>query len=543
MFFDGPVFGLYKYSSRNMLSIKAKEGYVKALFEAGDAYFLITRAITRTKSGGDSVKSRLFKIDETDAASTISRALASIPDVVNEDLDIEDILRSSGIVIEEESFKNESDLNAVLTSFLPPREVYTSTTFLMQDSENMFEMTPADRINVFKNIFNLLNIDEAKEILADAKKQTSADLKSRRNVDDVNAKLHRLIDDYIENISRNRDWISDDILSHATDWELVKNKLGIENFDIASLPLAARQILAESYDQKRSAFQSMLGKLQALEKQATTISNEIEKNIQQKKKTLNEIELLEKKLHTDHSATIKKLQYEKQSLASSQEAIVQALPLQQLNMSSVYELNSYISELTQKGRMLKQTKELWEQKFSLIEKKLVDITENRNNLEKQLELVDSNDNKQKFICNLIGDKPCPYVDLINSAYAKNITQQKELLTKQLSNLDAGAVQSEKEAIVKELELAQKEYEGAIEAYKRFDFKKIKEEIDRYSEVDQLRQKIDKELLSLEKEKELHEGYKQQHTQLLASLGHYDETAASLEKQLTELNQEISTSRE
>ncbi len=62
MFFDGPIFGLYKYGGRTMLSMKAKEGSIKALFEAGENYFLVIRTLSRTKSGGDSVKSKLFEV-------------------------------------------------------------------------------------------------------------------------------------------------------------------------------------------------------------------------------------------------------------------------------------------------------------------------------------------------------------------------------------------------------------------------------------------------------------------------------------------------
>lgn len=81
--------------------------------------------------------------------------------------------------------------------------------------------------------------------------------------------------------------------------------------------------------------------------------------------------------------------------------------------------------------MLKQTKEILDQKLELIDKQLKDIEDNKANVLQQLELVKTNRSKNEFICDLIGDKPCPYVDLINSAYAKNIDQQEALLNKQL----------------------------------------------------------------------------------------------------------------
>jgi DNA repair exonuclease SbcCD ATPase subunit len=54
---------------------------------------------------------------------------------------------------------------------LPPKEVFLSTVFLLQDADNIFEMRPADRLIVLKNVFNLLGIDDAKEKVQEKKKE------------------------------------------------------------------------------------------------------------------------------------------------------------------------------------------------------------------------------------------------------------------------------------------------------------------------------------------------------------------------------------
>jgi hypothetical protein len=38
-------------------------------------------------------------------------------------------------------------------SFLPPKEVFVNTVFLMQDSDNIFELLPSERLTVLKNVF------------------------------------------------------------------------------------------------------------------------------------------------------------------------------------------------------------------------------------------------------------------------------------------------------------------------------------------------------------------------------------------------------
>jgi hypothetical protein len=58
--------------------------------------------------------------------------------------------------LEEVTFKNETDLQTSLETLLPPKEVFLSTVFLLQDADNIFEMRPADRLIVLKNVFNLL---------------------------------------------------------------------------------------------------------------------------------------------------------------------------------------------------------------------------------------------------------------------------------------------------------------------------------------------------------------------------------------------------
>lgn len=73
--------------------------------------------------------------------------------------------------MEEISYKNESDLQQTLGTILPPREVFTSTMFLLQESKNIFELQPAERIEILKNVFDLMSIDEAKDRIADRRRE------------------------------------------------------------------------------------------------------------------------------------------------------------------------------------------------------------------------------------------------------------------------------------------------------------------------------------------------------------------------------------
>lgn len=540
LFFDGPVFGLYKYGGRTMLSMKAKEGSIAALFEAGDNYFLVIRGLTRTKSGGDSVKSKLYQIEST--GEEIRKAVDSLSDVVNEETDIENILRHHQIKLEEVVFKNETDLQQNLTDFLPPREVYTTTTFLMQDSENMFEMTPSDRINVFKNIFWLLDIDEAKELISDAKKETTALLKSRRNTDDVNTKLHRLVHEYIETVSMNNEWLTDEIISHTSDWQLVKEKLSIENFDIASLPLASRQWLAVSYDKKRSDYQWLLGKLQAIERQYKEALTERENIARQKVETEKTITQLQQKLALNNTELINKLQDERQQQRTQQQTLLNKLPLSELWVESLSELILAIGEILQKGKNLTEKKELYEQKIQIKDKQIIESDERKKSLEEQLTVVAESRKKHEFICDLIGDKPCPYVDLINQSNTKNTDKQEELLQKQLWQLDKATLEKEREELVREMEKVEKELVEARENYKKYSSPEIKETIEQYKIGEKKLREIEEQLTKHEQERKQQEDYQKELTQQQVKLEQYGVTDKNLQEQVEKLQWEISTLR-
>lgn len=52
-----------------------------------------------------------------------------------------------------------------------------SLNFLVQEADSVFDLTPVERVQVFKHLFGLLGIDEAKETLLERRRQTQASLK------------------------------------------------------------------------------------------------------------------------------------------------------------------------------------------------------------------------------------------------------------------------------------------------------------------------------------------------------------------------------
>lgn len=131
---------------------------------------MIIRDIKQTKAGGDSVQTRLFLV-QTDALDEL------FDDMLVSDLDIQHILESR-YTLDEQIFKSQQELQDYILSLLPPKELFLTTTMLMQDSFNIFELGAAERIQVFKHLFNLLSIDDGKDILADHKRFLQAKVKA-----------------------------------------------------------------------------------------------------------------------------------------------------------------------------------------------------------------------------------------------------------------------------------------------------------------------------------------------------------------------------
>lgn len=122
--------------------------------------------------------------------------------VLQYDIDIQDLLKKNNIVSEEIVYKNESDLQQTLATLLPPQEVFTSTMFLLQNSDNIFSLAPAERIDILKNIFNLLSIDEAKERIDDKRREIKLQKKILADTTGSDSKLRATLQSLLHSFTQ-----------------------------------------------------------------------------------------------------------------------------------------------------------------------------------------------------------------------------------------------------------------------------------------------------------------------------------------------------
>jgi len=217
LFFDAPFFALYRYSSRNLLNANSQTWYIKMIFELNDEYYLIIRNFKKWKSN-DSCNSQFFKISENkDKINSEIQSKIWNESVIIFEKNIDWLL--SVFRLEEIKFKNERDLQQNMDLFLPPKEVFGSTTLLIQDSSNIFDIAPAERLKILKNIFDLLDIDNGKKILADKKNELKMKLKVMWDNSSLDLKLRDFLKNVSQKIIENSSLFVDNLKFCETFWQ------------------------------------------------------------------------------------------------------------------------------------------------------------------------------------------------------------------------------------------------------------------------------------------------------------------------------------
>lgn len=602
LFFDAPRYALYKDSSRNMLNLQCKNGEISLIFDVDGSYYLIKRILKATKMWNDSCSSQLFTISyKWDNLLKDIKKLAWNMEILQwweniiEKFESKDNKQWS---IEEISFKNETDIQTSLESLLPPKEVFLSTVFLLQDADNIFEMRPADRLIVLKNVFNLLWIDDAKEKVQEKKKE-------------VQYKLKALQDHSLEDwkLRSNLRWLWDKIKYLETDVELNEvlswnnsffqdiewffDKISLNNFSLnwfdKSCFQEAEDVVKKKVDEviKLDAqLNEYNQQLRDLDQQKSKILNDISDlkiNISNLEKKIENIdvkkwnELKEKKIslykdweeldkNADYSKFSEFINFWNKSIEENDDSTSLELPnnlktafdIIQIWKNSWIELKSKIDiektkleniELQEKNRKENNDREIDKLK-DLKSRKEEEIKIQQDRI-KELDKI--RDESADFDCPDICKK-CPYINAINKQQYEQYSQQKEKLNQNLNELKIGFESQHFDERIKELE---NEKYPEWEDYKKELQQKIESRVElsnslkdyllsiwfsdwekSYHNRESIQNEIqttDKQLLLWEEESRNIDKYNQEKIVSETSLKHLDESLQNNNKQIDDLN--------
>jgi DNA repair exonuclease SbcCD ATPase subunit len=141
----------------------------------------------------------------------------------------------------------------------------------MQDSDNIFELTPLDRLSILKNVFNLMGIDEAKDILADKKREVRYKIKATTDISKYDEKLKNNIQSYISTFNNTKELLKNVIDTKIyqqffDERKIVEEKIQITDFSLKDFPTDREKELQNHIEKQKSQEQKLIHQLETIQK-------------------------------------------------------------------------------------------------------------------------------------------------------------------------------------------------------------------------------------------------------------------------------------
>ena len=605
LFFDAPRYALYKDSSRNMLNLQSKNGEISLIFDVDWVYYLVKRILKRTTAGNDSCISQLFSINYS-----WENLLKDIKNLI---WDTEILQWWENVVekfesqnwnlwnLEEVTFKNETDLQTSLEALLPPKEVFLSTVFLLQDADNIFEMRPADRLIVLKNVFNLLWIDDAKEKVQEKKKEVWYKLKALQDHSLQDNKLRANLKSLWNSIkSLKTDDELDDILSVNDEFfeniEWFFDQISLNDFSLTWLdhsPFEKAENLIQTkmdavikLDAQLSEFNQQISALNQQKSQISSNIQTVKLNISDLQKKIENIdakkwnEFKERKMwlyqkweDLDKNADYLKFSElvsfwnQKSNGDDSMEDLIQptnlksAYELLQIAKNGGIRLKSLIESEASKLETINVEEKRWQENHDRDIEKLKELKSRKEDEIKlqQTRIVELDKmwaENSDFDCPDLCKK-CPHINAINKHQYEQYSQQKEKLIQTLEIMKTEYEKQDFDNKIKELEnqknpewwdlkrdlqeLLKKhsEFSDSLRDYlMKIWFADWEKSYHEWESIQSEIQSVDKQLFQREEESKNLDKYQQDKVVAETSLQHLEKSLQEQDKQIEDLNVKI-----
>lgn len=539
--------------------MQSSEWWIVCTFESSDhQIYTIQRIITKTKTG-ESIKSKLF-------FSSIPQSTTSEKGEILSDMSSIGLYYSWPDYGDEIVFKNESDLQANLNDLLPPYEVFMGTQMLMQDSINIFELEPKERLEIFKHVFNLTGVDSAKDTIAEHKRDLNAMIKARSDLSLLTSKVHN----HIDNLILLRDDIkTSHIQQHNTDSlssrqqtiderSLLRDKITIDLLSLPEDSINLDQYIANirTIQNQRITIQTQIT---SIEWQIQHIKQEQQQLTNQQKTIRQEMEQNKGKINAYDPNKLDQINQSLQEISTQREQLQQQIDRQQITQHSDTLIQSLqdpdiiatiVSATRQENQtllwffgLLQQLKQIAKDSThhsTLIQQQRDHTTEQHRALQEQLTKAEQRlasfqhdlSQQKLFHCEKIQSQ-CPYIDLINTKTFQQLHKQEDQLLqerdeiKQKSEKFVSNEPSDHESLAM--------HQQTIAALKVFftavEWKTIEELVQRYQTITLHYDKLQSEWSSLHHQT-------QQITDIQDKITQFESTLSSLEWQSQLLDQQL-----
>lgn len=201
----------------------------------------------------------------------------------------------------------------------------------MQDSDNIFELTPVDRLTILKNVFNLMGIDEAKEVLADKKREIRYKIKATTDISRYDEKLKNNIQQYIHIFNNTKEIVGNTIDTETyqqffDEWKMIEEKIQITDFSLKDFPTDREQTLHTYIEEKKAQEQKLNHESENIQKEITQQKTKLKEYQTIEMNLSSSIIQIQKKLENIDEKTIELLKQEKQELLHQQNSNEEKIP-------------------------------------------------------------------------------------------------------------------------------------------------------------------------------------------------------------------------
>ena len=400
-----------------------------------------------------------------------------------------------------------------------------------------------------------MGIDEAKDILADKKREIRYKIKATTDISKYDEKLKNNIQNYLSTFENTKKLLDNAIDTKTyqqffDERKMIEEKIQITDFSLKDFPTDREKNLQNYIENKKLQEQKLTHQLETIQKDIVQEQKKLKEQQWIEKELSISISALEKKIENIDEKKIELLKKQKSEIISKQNNSESEIPKKEIRdfikqwtieteitkewditvLTSYFVIQKIINEgkkiseevkniqlqIKNEELMIKNEAEKNETQKKHYEEKIIDQEYQLKNILKTLKELEENiETQATFACEKI-QSPCPFIKIINKKNFEQLDQQKkwcidqqkqiETTIKKLQTeikwLNISEIKKENKTI-EVLEKQQKEIEENIETIKTFlnevNYKAIEKIYTEYTNQDKQAKELDKKINELEQE--------------------------------------------